>query len=183
MITSRQTDPFLRRSVKKKVLFPYWLRYGIGLSVLFTLPAQAMEAPAGRTSPVRKTSHRPLSRFLHSIRPFSQKGLASWYEGKKNRKIPRHNDSGKEEPENAALTAAHPFLPLGTKLVVHSPRTGRSVIVRVNDRGPFTGARVIDLSRAAAAKLGILKSGVTQVVVTEYIKERDGHGPEDGASS
>lgn len=159
---------------RKKQFFPYLLRYGIGLSVLFSLPLQAVAASAMRTAPVRKTAQRPFSRIFHGARPFSQKGLASWYEGRKNRKSPHIKET--DEAGNAALTAAHPFLPFGTKLLVRSPKTGRSVIVKVNDRGPFIGARIIDLSRAAAAKLGILKSGVTQVVVTEYIRNHNEYG-------
>jgi rare lipoprotein A len=64
------------------------------------------------------------------------------------------------EPYRAAkLTAAHRTLPFGTLLEVTNVRNGRSVIVRVNDRGPFHGRRVIDLSRAAAAEIGLLRRG------------------------
>lgn len=61
------------------------------------------------------------------------------------------------------MTAAHPDLPLGTKVRVTSERTGRSVVVTVNDRQPPHGVRVIDLSREAAARLGFLRSGTTMV--------------------
>jgi rare lipoprotein A (peptidoglycan hydrolase) len=62
-------------------------------------------------------------------------------------------------------TAAHPSLPFGTQLQVTNQRNGRSVIVRVNDRGPFTGGRVIDLSKAAAREIGMVQSGTVPVVV------------------
>ena len=61
------------------------------------------------------------------------------------------------------MTAAHPDLPLGTKVRVTSERTGRSVVVTVNDRQPPHGVRVIDLSREAAARLGFLRSGTAMV--------------------
>jgi rare lipoprotein A len=61
------------------------------------------------------------------------------------------------------LTAAHRFLPLGTKLLVMNRRTGDSCVVKVNDRGPFVGNRVIDLSRGAARQLNMLSSGVALV--------------------
>lgn len=58
-----------------------------------------------------------------------------------------------------ALTAAHRSLPFGTRLRVTDPATGRSVIVRVNDRGPFHGGRILDMSEAAARELGIIRRG------------------------
>jgi rare lipoprotein A len=61
------------------------------------------------------------------------------------------------------LTAAHRKLPFGTKLRVTNLRTGKSVVVRVNDRGPFIKGRVIDLSLGAAKRIGLTKSGVAKV--------------------
>lgn len=62
-----------------------------------------------------------------------------------------------------ALTAAHRTLPFGTRVQVTNPANGRSVVVRINDRGPFHGGRVIDLSRSAAERLGIVAPGHGQV--------------------
>jgi rare lipoprotein A len=59
----------------------------------------------------------------------------------------------------AALTAAHRTLPFGTLIKVTNPRNGRSVVVRVNDRGPFHGGRVIDLSQEAARQIGLVQEG------------------------
>ena len=64
------------------------------------------------------------------------------------------------------LTAAHRTLPFGTKLKVTNLRTGKSVIVRVNDRGPFIKNRLIDLSLGAAKVIGLTKSGVAKVKIT-----------------
>ena len=67
-------------------------------------------------------------------------------------------------PQN--LTAAHKTLPFGTRLRVENPDNGRSVIVRVNDRGPFINGRDLDLSAQAAKELGIKGEGVKKLVVT-----------------
>jgi rare lipoprotein A len=66
----------------------------------------------------------------------------------------------------SALTAAHRSLPFGTKVLVENLRNGRSVVVRINDRGPFVGGRIIDVSKGAAAQLGMIHSGTAQVRVT-----------------
>ncbi|WBX85392.1 septal ring lytic transglycosylase RlpA family protein [Sphingosinicella microcystinivorans] len=63
------------------------------------------------------------------------------------------------------LTAAHRTLPMGSIVKVTCEKTGRSVTVRVNDRGPFTGSRVIDVSKAAARELGMINAGLTDVTL------------------
>ena len=70
-----------------------------------------------------------------------------------------------------ALTAAHRTLPFGSKVRVANLANGRSVIVRINDRGPFTKNRIIDVSRAAAEQLGMLRAGVARVSVTRVSDE------------
>ena len=69
-----------------------------------------------------------------------------------------HTSSG-EVYDMYAMTAAHRTLPFGTRLRVTNPRTGASVVVRINDRGPFHGSRIIDVSRAAAEELGLVGRG------------------------
>jgi rare lipoprotein A len=64
------------------------------------------------------------------------------------------------------MTAAHRSLPFGTKVLVENLTNGRSVVVRINDRGPFVGGRIIDVSKAAASVLGMLGSGAARVKVT-----------------
>jgi rare lipoprotein A len=86
-------------------------------------------------------------------------GLASWYGGKFHR---RRTASG-ELFDMRALTAAHPTLPFGSLVCVRSTVNGRTVVVRINDRGPHTGNRVIDLSRAAAEELGMIGLGLKPV--------------------
>jgi rare lipoprotein A len=90
-----------------------------------------------------------------------QVGEASWYGPAQNGK---ETASGETFDQNK-LTAAHPTLPLGTKAVVTSLETGKSVAVTINDRGPFEKGRKIDLSRAAAQKIGMTKEGVAQVKI------------------
>ncbi|MCX5515670.1 septal ring lytic transglycosylase RlpA family lipoprotein [Kaistia algarum] len=86
----------------------------------------------------------------------SQCGRASWYKlGGKTASGERNNPS--------ALTAAHRSLPFGTRVKVENLKNGKFVVVRINDRGPFTGGRVIDLSRAAAQQIGMLSSGTAKV--------------------
>ena len=89
------------------------------------------------------------------------RGPASWYGDKFHG---RRTASG-ERFDMHALTAAHPSLPFGTRLMVRNANNGREVTVRVNDRGPHTGGRIIDLSRAAAQAIGLLEAGVGIVVL------------------
>jgi rare lipoprotein A len=91
------------------------------------------------------------------------RGLASWYGHKFHG---RRTASGERFDMNA-FTAAHPSLPFGTQLTVRNPANGREVAVRVNDRGPHTNSRIIDLSRAAAQAIGLLAVGVGAVVLLQ----------------
>ena len=86
-------------------------------------------------------------------------GLASWYGAKFHQ---RRTASG-ERFDMKALTAAHPTLPFGARVCVRSQATGRTVVVRINDRGPHVRNRVIDLSRGAAEALGMVGLGLKPV--------------------
>lgn len=86
-------------------------------------------------------------------------GSASWYA------LTSKTASG-ERMDPSKLTAAHKTLPFGTKLAISNPKNGKSVIVRINDRGPFIRGRVLDLSKAAAAELGFIRAGHTRVCYT-----------------
>jgi rare lipoprotein A len=88
-----------------------------------------------------------------------QEGLASWYGGKFQG---RRTASG-ELFDTLQFTAAHRTLPFGTVVLVTNLRNGRSVTVRINDRGPFIQGRIIDLSMAAATAIGLTGEGVTPV--------------------
>ena len=95
---------------------------------------------------------------LSSISEASQTGMASYYKsGKRTANGERFNPHG--------LTAAHRTLPFGTRVLVTNLKNGKSVIVRINDRGPFTRGRVIDLSLGAAKVVDLTASGVAKVKV------------------
>ena len=92
---------------------------------------------------------------------FSQRGIASWY----GKKFHGRRTSNGEIYDMYAMTAAHKTLPLGVDVRVTNQRNGKSVKVRVNDRGPFVAGRVIDLSFAAARQLDIVDTGTAPVEV------------------
>jgi rare lipoprotein A len=89
---------------------------------------------------------------------FKQEGKASWY------KMGTQTASG-ERYDPMGITAAHPSLPFDTKVRVTNPANGKSVVVRINDRGPFTGGRIIDLSQGAAQEINLVRAGVAQVSI------------------
>lgn len=92
--------------------------------------------------------------------PF-ERGIASWYGPRFHG---RRTACGERYDMNE-LTAAHPSLPFGTRVGVRNTRTGREVIVRINDRGPFKKNRIIDLSYAAARELGVVGPGTASVEI------------------
>lgn len=88
-----------------------------------------------------------------------EKGLASWY----GQQFHGRRTASGERYDRHAMTAAHRTLPFGTRVRVRSVATGKEVVVRINDRGPFKRSRVIDLSEAAISAMGLRHRGVTQV--------------------
>lgn len=98
---------------------------------------------------------------MSSSRGYVEKGIASWY----GKKFHGRKTSSGEKYDMYAMTAAHKTLPLPTYVRVTNLSNGRSVVVRVNDRGPFHSNRIIDLSYAAAQKLDMLRSGTALVEV------------------
>ena len=102
--------------------------------------------------------------FLLAATDVSEASIASWYDCAKPGECSRSKITASGERFNPnALTAAHKTLPFGTKVkVVHK---GRSVVVRINDRGPFVRGRSIDLSRAAARKIGCKGVCKVQIIV------------------
>ncbi len=100
--------------------------------------------------------------FLLSCSPkLSEKGIASYYADKfKGRKT-----ASGETFRQSKMTAAHKTLPFGTKVRVKNLKNGRTVKVRINDRGPFVKGRIIDLSKRAARKLGMVNDGIIDVEI------------------
>jgi rare lipoprotein A len=89
----------------------------------------------------------------------TQTGMASWYQM-------GHTTANGERYNPDAMTAAHRTLPFGTVVQVTNLNNGRSVRLRINDRGPFVGGRIIDVSRGGARHLGLIGSGTARVRVT-----------------
>jgi len=120
-----------------------------------------------KVEPLHKFANRPYSVLgreyvpATTLKSYRERGVASWY----GRKFHGQPTSIGETYDMFGMTAAHPTLPLPSYARVTSVATGRSVVVRVNDRGPFLHDRIIDLSYAAAYKLGIAQRGSGEVEV------------------
>src|SRR5450631_2235994 len=124
-----------------------------------------------RLEALNRFANRPYAVFgrdyvpATSLRPYKERGVASWY----GRKFHGEKTSSGETYDMYAMTAAHPTLPLPSYARVTNVATGKSVVVRVNDRGPFHPGRVIDLSFVAAYRLGIAQKGSGEVDVESIL--------------
>lgn len=120
-----------------------------------------------RNEPLHRYANRPYTALGKTYTPrtsagnYRQRGMASWY----GKKFHGQRTSSGEVYDMYGMTAAHPTLPLPSYARVTNVANGKSVIVRVNDRGPFLHERVIDLSYTAAHKLGIISGGSAEVEV------------------
>jgi len=143
----------------------YYLDDGPGANPPADLDAIPDAVP--RIEPLARASNRPYTVFgreyvpATSLRPYRERGIASWY----GRRFHGQKTSVGEPYDMYAMTAAHPTLPLPSYARVTNIATGRSVVVRVNDRGPFLHDRIIDLSYAAAQRIGIAARGSGEVEV------------------
>ena len=131
----------------------------------------AVPEPTPRVEALNRFANRPYSVFgreyvpATSLRPYRERGLASWY----GRKFHNQRTSTGEVYDMYAMTAAHPTLPLPSYARVTNLANGKSVVVRVNDRGPFHPGRIIDLSYAAAWRIGIAQKGSGEVEVESIL--------------
>ena len=120
-----------------------------------------------KAEPLHRFANRPYTVLgrdytpATSLRPYRERGVASWY----GKKFHGEKTSTGDTYDMYAMTAAHPTLPLPSYARVTNVATGKSVVVRVNDRGPFLHNRVIDLSYAAADRIGIAQKGSGEVEV------------------
>ncbi len=136
-------------------------------------PADIAEIPDAvpRAEPINRATTRPYTVLGRSYRPYTKheayrvRGLASWY----GKRYHGNQTANGEIYDMYAMTAAHTLLPLPSYARVTNLSNGRTVIVRVNDRGPFHDERVIDLSYAAAYRLGFVDEGSTMVEVEAII--------------
>ena len=147
----------------------YYMDDGPGEKAPPNLDAIADAVP--RDEPLNRFANRPYKQFdkeyvpLTFVQPFQQRGLASWY----GRRYHGQKTSTGETYDMYAMTAAHPTLPIPSYARVTHVRNGKSVVVRINDRGPFLGGRIIDLSYAAAYKLGYVQAGSAEVEVESVV--------------
>ncbi|RXZ44422.1 septal ring lytic transglycosylase RlpA family protein [Crenobacter cavernae] len=131
-----------------------------------------------RDEPLIKSANRPYSALgmsftpVSDARPYRAAGRASWY----GKQFHGRKTSSGERYDMFAMTAAHPTLPIPSYARVTNPRNGKSVVVRINDRGPFHKGRIMDLSYAAAHRLGYVGSGSTKVVVERVWPSGNGDG-------
>lgn len=117
-----------------------------------------------RTRAGNKNPYTVLGKTYHLIKDessYRERGYASWYGNKFN----GHNTSNGERYDMYAMTGAHKTLPIPSYVRVTNLDNGKSVVVRINDRGPFHQGRIIDLSYAAAQRIGILQAGTGKVEV------------------
>jgi len=136
-------------------------------------PANLAEIPDAvpKAEPLQRGPNRPYVVFgksyepMASLQPFHQRGAASWY----GRRFHGQKTSSGEPYDMYGMTAAHPILPIPSYARVTNLANGRSVIVRINDRGPFHSDRIIDLSYTAAYKLGYAAAGSAQVEVDSIL--------------
>jgi rare lipoprotein A len=126
-----------------------------------------------RSEPLHRFANRPYTVFgtgyvpLAAVQPFRQRGIASWY----GRRFHGQKTSSGETYDMYGMTAAHPTLPIPSYARVTRVANGRSVVVRINDRGPFHAGRIIDLSYAAAHKLGFVQSGSAEVELEAVVPD------------
>lgn len=141
-----------------------WMRYGI-----ITCAAGLILLVGCAPSVRYRTVSEPVVRSSIGTDPqpnMRLRGLASYYHDKFEGRITSSGEPFRQD----RLTAAHPTLPFGTIVRVTNLQNRRSVVVRINDRGPFVEGRILDLTRAAAAQLDMLSSGVAEVelVIVEH---------------
>ncbi len=147
----------------------YYQDDGPGDSVPDNLDAIPDAQP--RAEPLHRFANRPYTVLgrdyvpSQELKPYKVRGIGSWY----GRKFHGQKTSIGEAYDMFAMTAAHPTLPIPSYARVTNLANGKSVVVRVNDRGPFLHDRVIDLSYAAAWKLGYIGSGSAQVEVESVL--------------
>lgn len=125
-----------------------------------------------KNAPYTVKGRRYVPMTIAKAQTYQESGIASWYGAETRRQKGGHMTANGEAFNPRGLSAAHKYLPLPTNVMVTNLKNGRSIIVRVNDRGPFpsrnnprSGQRIIDLSWGAAKKLGFDKKGLARVRV------------------
>lgn len=128
-------------------------------------PEDAIRQGRVKNSPYVVDGKRYVPMSVADSMTYRERGVASWYGYETARKRGGRMTANGEVFDPNGLTAAHRYLPLPSYVKVTNLTNGRSVVVRVNDRGPFVEDRIIDLSAGAAKRLGFLKRGTASVMV------------------
>ena len=128
-------------------------------------PKDAIKQNRVKMAPYVVNGKRYVPMSLKKAREYREKGIASWYGFETYRQKGGRMTANGEAFHPDGLNAAHKYLPLPTYVRVTNLENGRSIILRVNDRGPFISGRIIDLSAGAAKRLGFYKKGTARVLV------------------
>lgn len=134
------------------------MQYFVITGLLFNLTACVKLKPLGHEITSYKVKDKVYTP-LRSAKGYKARGLASFY----SKRLHHHKTSNGERYNMYSMTAAHPTLPFNTRLRVKNVKNGRTVVVRINDRGPFYNTRIIDLSYGAASRLGITSSSMVEI--------------------
>ena len=128
-------------------------------------PKEAIKQGRIKMAPYVVNGERYVPMSLKEAGYYEEKGIASWYGDETRRQKGGHMTANGEAFDPDGLNAAHKYLPLPSYVKVTNLENGKSIIIRVNDRGPFIDNRIIDLSAGAAKKLGYFKKGTARVKV------------------
>lgn len=128
-------------------------------------PKEAIRQGKVKNSPYTVKGRRYYPMSVSEAATYRQQGIASWYGYETLRTSGGHMTANGEAFDPRKISAAHKLLPLPTHVRVTNMTNGRSIVVRVNDRGPFVKGRIIDLSAGAAKKLGFYQQGIAKVLV------------------
>jgi len=153
-----------------------WIATILGLQMLFIVPVIAESVSGLGSNEIIQENTSLVIDSLHTQEPPGERMVASYYAGKFHG---RKTASGERFDMNA-FTCAHKSLPFQTILKVTNPRNSKTVTVRVNDRGPFSRGRDVDLSYAAAKEIGMIQAGVIPVEVVILPPDET---PEDAVAS
>jgi rare lipoprotein A len=128
-------------------------------------PKEAIKEGLVKDAPyvVNGRTYVPMS--AERAKNYRERGIASWYGYETRNKAGGHMTANGEVFDPGGLNAAHKYLPLPSHVKVTNLENGRSILLRVNDRGPFVDGRIIDLSAGAAKRLGFYEKGTARVLV------------------
>jgi rare lipoprotein A len=128
-------------------------------------PKEAIKEGRVKDAPYVVNGRKYVPMSVEEAKHYRERGIASWYGYETRNKAGGHMTANGEVFDPDGLNAAHKYLPLPSHVKVTNLENGRSILLRVNDRGPFVKGRIIDLSAGAAKKLGFYEKGTARVLV------------------